>query len=129
MKGAYIHFPYQYAEAPKPIRHQTTAPLSRVGPTASLREPEPDFTAPIDNVTAPLGREAVLTCSVGDLHDYKVLVSRGSDEKQEHGDWISMMAIAKNIEFGLIHLVSGGWFQVRSGEGLMRSRNLATGSQ
>lgn len=54
------------------IRHQTTAPLSRVGPTTSLRDSEPDFTGPINNVTVPLSREAVLTCSVSDLGDYKV---------------------------------------------------------
>lgn len=54
------------------MRHQTTSPLSRVGPTASLRDAEPDFLGPIENVTVPLGREAVLTCSVSDIGDYKV---------------------------------------------------------
>lgn len=54
------------------LRHQTTSPLSRVGPTASLRDVEPDFVGPIENVTVALGREAVLTCSVSDLGDYKV---------------------------------------------------------
>lgn len=54
------------------MRHQTTSPFSRVGPTVSLRDAEPDFAGPIQNVTVALGREAVLTCSVTDLGDYKV---------------------------------------------------------
>lgn len=54
------------------MRHQTTSPISKVGPTASLRDAEPDFIGPIENVTVALGREAVLTCSVSDLGDYKV---------------------------------------------------------
>ena len=33
---------------------------------------EPEFSAPIKNITVPLGREAVLTCSVTDLGNYKV---------------------------------------------------------
>lgn len=54
------------------MRHQTTSSFSRVGPTVSLRDAEPDFAGPIQNVTVALGREAVLTCSVTDLGDYKV---------------------------------------------------------
>lgn len=54
------------------MRHQTTSPLSRVGPTASIRDAEPDFIGPIENVTVALGKAAVLTCSVSDLGDYKV---------------------------------------------------------
>lgn len=56
------------------MRHQTTSPLSRVGPTVSLRDAEPDFLGPIENVTVALGREAVLTCSVSDIGDYKVRI-------------------------------------------------------
>lgn len=57
------------------MRHQTTSPITKVGPTASLRDAEPDFLGPIENVTVALGREAVLTCSVSDLGDYKVSTS------------------------------------------------------
>lgn len=32
----------------------------------------PDFSKPIGNVTAPVGREAVLTCAVTNLGPYKV---------------------------------------------------------
>lgn len=32
----------------------------------------PDFSSPIGNVTAPVGREAVLTCAVTNLGAYKV---------------------------------------------------------
>lgn len=32
----------------------------------------PKFTAPITNVTVPVGREAILTCLVEDLGQYKV---------------------------------------------------------
>lgn len=55
------------------MRYQTTSPLSRVGPTVSLRDSEPNFVGPIENVTVALGREAVLTCSVSDIGDYKVM--------------------------------------------------------
>ncbi|XP_037965059.1 neurotrimin [Plutella xylostella] len=34
--------------------------------------PEPGFSAPITNVTAPLGREAILACTVHNLSTYKV---------------------------------------------------------
>lgn len=54
------------------MRYQTTSPLGKVGPTASLRDAEPNFVGPIENVTVALGREAVLTCSVSDIGDYKV---------------------------------------------------------
>lgn len=61
------------------IRHQTTSPLSRVGPTVSLRDSEPDFLGPIENVTVAIGREAVLTCSVLDLGDFKVNYNEGDN--------------------------------------------------
>lgn len=35
-------------------------------------EKEPEFSAPIKNITVPLGREGVLTCSVTELGHYKV---------------------------------------------------------
>lgn len=35
-------------------------------------EKEPEFSAPIKNITVPAGREAVLTCSVTELGHYKV---------------------------------------------------------
>ncbi|XP_037292449.1 lachesin-like [Manduca sexta] len=57
-----------------------TSPLGRVGPTVSLRDAEPDFAGPIENVTVALGREAVLTCSVTDLGDYKVAWIRADDQ-------------------------------------------------
>lgn len=34
---------------------------------------EPEFKAPIENITVPLGREAVLKCLVTDLGNYKVI--------------------------------------------------------
>ncbi|XP_065090822.1 protein amalgam-like [Ochlerotatus camptorhynchus] len=33
---------------------------------------DPKFSAPISNVTVPVGREGVMTCTVHDLHKYKV---------------------------------------------------------
>ncbi|CAH2267264.1 jg14731 [Pararge aegeria aegeria] len=62
------------------MRYQTTSPLSRVGPTATLRDVEPNFVGPIENVTVALGREAVLTCSVSDIGDYKVAWIRADDQ-------------------------------------------------
>lgn len=38
----------------------------------SLRLADPNFSAPITNVTVPTGREAALTCVVHDLFSYKV---------------------------------------------------------
>lgn len=34
--------------------------------------PTPEFSGPIENVTAAVGREAVLTCTVTELGHYKV---------------------------------------------------------
>lgn len=33
---------------------------------------DPEFSSPIGNVTVPLGREAVLTCAVTNLGNYRV---------------------------------------------------------
>lgn len=33
---------------------------------------DPNFSAPISNITVPVGREAILTCIVQDLVSYKV---------------------------------------------------------
>ncbi|XP_065222027.1 lachesin-like [Planococcus citri] len=41
---------------------------------------EPEFSAPIKNITVPLGREAVLTCSVTDLGNYKVGWMKAEDQ-------------------------------------------------
>ncbi|XP_026482520.1 lachesin [Ctenocephalides felis] len=41
---------------------------------------EPEFTSPINNVTVALGREAVLTCTVSNLGNYKVGWLRASDQ-------------------------------------------------
>ncbi|GAB0090667.1 Immunoglobulin-like domain [Sergentomyia squamirostris] len=42
--------------------------------------PEPDFTEPIENITVPVGREAILSCSVQNLGGYKVGWMRVSDQ-------------------------------------------------
>lgn len=34
--------------------------------------PEPSFTQPIENVTVPVGRETILSCSVQNLGGFKV---------------------------------------------------------
>lgn len=39
---------------------------------APYTDADPDFTGPIQNVTVAVGREAVLSCSVTDLGQYKV---------------------------------------------------------
>lgn len=36
---------------------------------------DPNFSAPITNVTVPVGREATLTCAVHDLVPYKVIIT------------------------------------------------------
>lgn len=38
--------------------------------------PEPSFTQPIENVTVPVGRETILSCSVQNLGGFKVSNSR-----------------------------------------------------
>ncbi|XP_045535031.1 lachesin [Papilio machaon] len=40
--------------------------------SATTLSPEPGFSAPIENVTAPLGREAIMACTVHNLSSYKV---------------------------------------------------------
>ena len=52
-----------------------------VGFTESANPPfqlfvsDPNFSAPITNITTPVGREAVLTCIVHDLISYKVIIT------------------------------------------------------
>lgn len=41
---------------------------------AAAAAADPNFSAPISNVTVPVGREAILTCVVQDLVSYKVSV-------------------------------------------------------
>lgn len=38
----------------------------------NVNEKQPEFSAPIKNITVPVGREAVLTCSVTELGNFKV---------------------------------------------------------
>ncbi|XP_049834060.1 lachesin-like [Schistocerca gregaria] len=45
-----------------------------------LSSPEPEFAAPIGNLTAPVGREAVLSCVVDNLGKYKVVWLRADDQ-------------------------------------------------
>lgn len=43
-----------------------------IASAARVATETPQFTGPIDNVTVALGREAILSCSVTDLGNYKV---------------------------------------------------------
>lgn len=40
--------------------------------TAKVISEEPDFEIPINNLTIPVGREAILSCTVNNLGKYKV---------------------------------------------------------
>lgn len=56
------------------ILYTATIPLfvSEERHTTRINFEEPEFLAPIHNLTVPVGREAVLSCTVSNLGNYKV---------------------------------------------------------
>lgn len=55
------------------ISQKITNILIKPFPSVNLST-DPKFSAPIANVTAAVGREAILTCQVVDLGSYKVIM-------------------------------------------------------
>jgi len=53
--------------------------LNELGTHNSIHDSSPDFARAIENVTVALGREAILSCSVTDLGNYKVNLHFSSD--------------------------------------------------
>ncbi|XP_022913132.1 lachesin-like [Onthophagus taurus] len=53
---------------------------SQISSSMPFYEPVPDFNEPIRNVTAAVGREAVLSCTVNDLGQYKVGWMKADDQ-------------------------------------------------
>ncbi|XP_044757208.1 neurotrimin-like [Coccinella septempunctata] len=67
----------------------------------------PKFTAPITNVTVPVGREAILTCLVEDLGQYKVAWLRVDTQTILT---IHSHVITKNQRIGITHSEHKTWF-------------------
>lgn len=55
--------------------------LSQSGVSARIIYDDPEFVAPIGNLTTPIGREAVLSCRVEQLGNYKVRIDREPEMK------------------------------------------------
>ncbi|KAL1508989.1 hypothetical protein ABEB36_003798 [Hypothenemus hampei] len=76
-------------------------------PPYHLASENPRFAAPITNVTAAVGREAILTCQVDDLGIYKVAWLRVDTQTiltiQNH-------VITKNHRIGITHSEHKTWF-------------------
>ncbi|XP_077288081.1 neurotrimin-like [Arctopsyche grandis] len=68
---------------------------------------EPKFSAPITNVTAPVGREAILACVVQDLSTYKVAWLRVDTQTILT---IHSHVITKNRRIGVSHSDHRTWF-------------------
>lgn len=56
--------------------------------------PEPDFTEPIENITVPVGREAILSCSVQNLGGYKVTNHQSSPVQSTHKSQFTILGSA-----------------------------------
>ncbi|XP_063619348.1 lachesin-like [Cydia splendana] len=68
---------------------------------------EPGFTGPITNVTAPLGREAILACSVHNLSTYKVAWLRVDTQTILT---IHIHVISRSRRVGVTHSDHRTWF-------------------
>ncbi|XP_016840239.1 neurotrimin isoform X2 [Nasonia vitripennis] len=68
---------------------------------------DPNFSEPIMNVTAPVGREAMLTCTVKDLGSYKVAWLRVDTQTILT---IASHVITKNHRIGVSHSEHRTWF-------------------
>ncbi|XP_063218508.1 lachesin-like [Bacillus rossius redtenbacheri] len=70
------------AETAAGIKNFTDSLGPPVSPPTTARSPaeEPDFRLPIGNVTTPLGKEAVLSCTVDQLGKYKVGWLKAEDQ-------------------------------------------------
>ncbi|XP_033226342.1 limbic system-associated membrane protein-like isoform X2 [Belonocnema kinseyi] len=68
---------------------------------------DPDFKEPISNVTAPVGREAILSCAVQDLAGYKVAWLRVDTQTILT---IAKQVITKNYRIGVTHIDHRIWF-------------------
>ncbi|KAK9692659.1 Immunoglobulin I-set domain [Popillia japonica] len=60
----------------EPVDHQCDEDWS----TTKISADEPEFLAPIQNLTVPVGREAVFSCTVNSLGKYKVAWVRAEDQ-------------------------------------------------
>lgn len=69
--------------------------------------PEPGFTGPIANVTAPLGREAILACTVHNLSTYKVAWLRVDTQTILT---IHTHVISRSRRVGVTHSDQRTWF-------------------
>lgn len=61
----------QGSPPPGLLKPTSSQPVLNSVPTQP-EESDPDFTGPIQNITAAVGRLAVLSCTVTDLGPYKV---------------------------------------------------------
>ncbi|XP_058810812.1 neurotrimin-like [Phymastichus coffea] len=69
--------------------------------------PDPNFKEPITNVTAPVGREAILACTVQDLASFKVAWLRVDTQTILT---IASHVITKNHRIGVSHSEHRTWF-------------------
>lgn len=72
----------------------------------NYHDKEPRFSSPIRNVTAPVGRDAVLSCYVEHLADYKVGWMRASDHAVLA---LQGKVVTQNSRYSVIHGESGVW--------------------
>ncbi|XP_063702653.1 neurotrimin-like [Culicoides brevitarsis] len=84
-------------------KYEHTSKASNVN---ALKNFDPSFTSPITNITVPVGREAILTCTVHDLVNFKVAWLRVDTQTiltiQNH-------VITKNTRIGITHTEKRIW--------------------
>uniref|UniRef100_A0A1B0GN48 Uncharacterized protein n=1 Tax=Phlebotomus papatasi TaxID=29031 RepID=A0A1B0GN48_PHLPP len=69
-------------------------------------ETDPSFSAPIANITVPVGREAIMTCIVHDLASFKVAFLRVDTQTILT---IQSTVITKNHRIGITHTENRIW--------------------
>ncbi|XP_014216945.1 opioid-binding protein/cell adhesion molecule homolog [Copidosoma floridanum] len=85
---------------------QSSTALNTI-PPKKRNSGDPNFKAPITNVTAPVGREVMLSCTVQDLGGYKVAWLRVDTQTILT---IASHVITKNHRIGVTHSEHRTWF-------------------
>ncbi|XP_026466369.1 opioid-binding protein/cell adhesion molecule homolog isoform X2 [Ctenocephalides felis] len=82
------------------------AEIPALGADENFPRADPKFSAPIANVTVPVGREAILTCVVQDLSSFKVAWLRVDTQTILT---IHSHVITKNHRIGVLHSERTSW--------------------
>ncbi|XP_030760930.1 lachesin-like [Sitophilus oryzae] len=107
MHGRESKYAYTMRHLNSRARHSVVIVIVTIRESAHVHLESPSFSAPITNVTAAVGREAILTCLVQDLGNFKVAWLRVDTQTILT---IHNHVITKNHRIGVTHSEHKTWF-------------------